>query len=105
MQDFKCVTGDIKEIKKVLDEIQTLLDETYKNAALVQAALENPDNWSGEAQLVGVAFMDIVTQYHHMLSGDGEGPVKEASDGLQNYLDSDDVFYDEWNEYQEVKSM
>lgn len=105
MQDFKCVTSDIKEIKKVLDEIQTLLDESYKEALSVQADLESPDNWMGEAQLVGAAFMDLVTQYHKLLAGDGAGPVKEASDGMQNYLDKDEVFYDEWSEYQEIKSM
>ncbi|MDO4304190.1 MAG: hypothetical protein Q4D94_09765 [Bacillota bacterium] len=105
MQDFKCVTNDIYNIKKELDEIQVLLDETYKNAIQVQANLSEPAVWAGESQLVGAAFMDLVTQYHKLLAGDGAGPVKEASDGMQNYLDKDEVFYDEWSEYQEIKSM
>lgn len=105
MQDFKCITSDIYMIKRELDEIQEILDETCKNAFQVQANLSAPENWAGESQLVGAAFMDIVTQYHKLLSGDGAGPVKEASDGLQNYLNKDEVFYDEWSEYQEIKSM
>jgi len=105
MKDFKCVTDDLYNIKKELDEIQTILDDAYKKAMQVKNDLSSPEIWSGESQLVGDAFMDLVTQYHYMLSKDGAGPVKEASDGLQNYLDKDDVFYEEWSEYQEIKSI
>lgn len=105
MQEFKCVTETISSIIPKLDEVQTILDNTYSNMFMLQTVLFNDENWKGESRLVGEAFMDLVTQYHALLAGGGEGPVKQASDALQKYLEKDAVFYDEWEEYQEVLSM
>lgn len=105
MQDFMCITDTINSMKTTLDEIQTILDNTYSSVFMLETVMFDENNWSGESQLVGAAFMSLVTQYHALLAGAGEGPVKQASDGLQNYMNKDAVFYDEWEEYQEVLSM
>ena len=103
MQDFKCVTEAISEMKTLVDEIQELLDSTYTKASEVFTAASNSSSWNGDAQKAGVAFLDLTMQYHAKLAG-GEvsGPVMQASEDLQKYLDSDGTFYDEWPEYQDL---
>lgn len=105
MADFKCVTDTISSIKTTLDEIQTILEDTYAKASNVQVQLTDTKNWAGEAQLVGVAFLDIVVQYHQMFAPGEDGPVAQASQALQNYLDRDAVFYENWDEYQDLEDI
>lgn len=104
MADFKCVTDTISNLKMTLDEVQTIIEDTYGKAREVQGELTNVNNWSGEAQLVGAAFLDIVLQYHQMFALE-DGPVPQASKALQNYLDRDEVFYENWDDYQDLSSI
>lgn len=105
MSEFKCVTGTISTIKEALVEVQGILENTYSQALNVQAALTDSNNWNGSAQLVGAAFLDLVVQYHALLSAEGEGPVAQAIESLQKYLDNDAVFYEEWIEYQDIMNI
>ena len=106
MADFRCVTSTISTIKDTLEEVQNILTDTLTQVRNVQGILQAPENWQGEAQLVGAAFMDLVMQYHEKLeSGEGGGPVSEAIDSLQEYLDNDSVFYDEWEDYRELSNI
>lgn len=105
MADFKCVTDTISNLKMTMDEVQTILEDTYGKAREVQRELTNANNWSGEAQLVGAAFLDIVLQYHQMFATEEGGPVAQASKALQNYLDRDEVFYENWDDYQDLSSI
>lgn len=104
MADFKCVTDTISEIKDVLDKVQEILEDTYNQALDVQGALTNQENWSGEAQLVGAAFLDLVVQYHGKLSPE-MAPINCARRALYQYLLRDESFYEEWSEYQDIMSM
>lgn len=105
MADFKCVTDTISTLKTTLDEIQTLLEETYTKAESVQGNLNDAANWKGESQLVGAAFLDLVVQYHAKLAPTEDGPVVQASKSLQDYLDVDETFYENWEDYQELESI
>lgn len=104
MADFKCVTDSISTMKTTLDEIQTTLEDTYATARAVQANLSDMSNWMGASQLVGAAFLDLVVQYHAKFAQE-EGPIVQASTTFQNYLDKDDIFYDIWDEYQELEKI
>ena len=105
MADFKGVEETISSIKETLDTIQTTLDDTYTRALAVQQTLEDNNIWAGRSQLVGVAFLDLVVQYHAKLAPEENGPVSLASDGLQEYMDSTEVFYTEWNAYTKMMDI
>lgn len=105
MADFKCVTDTINTLKTTLDEIQTIMEDTYGKARTVQAHLNDTKNWAGEAQLVGAAFLDIVVQYHGMFVPEEDGPLVQASQALQDYLDRDAVFYENWSDYQDLEDI
>lgn len=107
MADFRCVTDTISEIKESLNEVHNALAETLQQAKHIQATLADPNVWQGESQLVGSAFLDLVVLYHGLLSTeDGySGPILEAMDTLQEYLDHDGAFYEEWKEYQELSDV
>lgn len=105
MQDFKCVTETMKEIMDSLDEIQWLLWSAYTRASVLQNQMADHNNWEGEAQRAALAFMDLIVQYHRALSEPIGGPVCKASAELQRYLDNDSVFYEEWEEYQNIRTI
>lgn len=106
MDEFRCVTQTIKDIQDTLDELQAALTDTLLLAKNVQAAITNPENWQGEAQLVGAAFLDLVIQYHEKLSsGKKGGPVDEAIETLKEYLTNDNDFYSQWSEYKNLSDI
>lgn len=106
MAEFKCVTETINDIQRTLNELQTALTDTLILARNIQAAINDPDNWQGEAQLVGAAFLDLVIQYHEKLSsGESGGPINEAIATLEEYLDNDNNFYTQWPEHQRLSEI
>ena len=105
MYDFKCITEDISTIKECMDQIQESLDNTLNRGRILLTEIESGSSWAGEAQLVGTAFMKLVVQYHQKLAGNEGGPVCQASEAFQKYLDNDEIFYDEWKEYTDVSTM
>lgn len=106
MDDFRCVTETISDIQDTLIEIHGTLSDLLTQARSVQAILTNPENWQGDAQLVGTAFLDLVVQYHEKLdSGEGGGPVSEAIASLNEYLEHDENFYKQWTDYQRLSEV
>lgn len=105
MADFKGKADTISAIKETLDIIQTTLEDTLTRAKAVEQTLNDETIWAGEAQLVGAAFLDLVTQYHEKLSPAEEGPVSQASKSLQAYLDADDIFYENWQDYVDLMGI
>lgn len=102
MEDFKCVYDDFLAIKNSLMELHDVLTDTYNKAAELQQAMNDTEKWDGEAHLVAMAFMDLVVQYHGLLAEQGDDPVRQAYEDMQKFLDADDVFYDGWQDYQEL---
>ncbi len=105
MSEFKGTADAISAIKKTLDIIQTTLEDTLTRAEEVQRSLNDETVWAGEAQLVGAAFLDLVVQYHGKLAPAEEGPVSQASKSLQEYLDADDIFYENWQDYVDLMGI
>lgn len=107
MADFRCVTDTIVNIKKSLTEIHETLLDAFTQAQTVEESVNNPNNWQGEAQLVGAAFLHLVVTYHGLLSTvDGNfDPILEAIETLEEYLEHDGEFYANWEEYQEVAGI
>lgn len=105
MQDFKCVIEDIKSIKVNLEQIQAVLDTTLEKATAILEEIESGNDWDGEAQLVGSAFMDLVVKYHEKLAAHEGGPVRQAAEHFGKYIDKDESFYTDWSAYQDVYSM
>lgn len=103
MQDFFCETQTISEVKGIIGRIQEILANTYTNAQMVRISVEDGENvWEGLSQQTGIAFLDLTMQYHAKLS---ENPVQQAFQALDNYLKTDEVFYDNWEDYQELSSI
>ncbi len=105
MQDFKCVIEDMESIQKDLDTIQSTLESTLEEAAAIYSEVESGDDWAGEAQLVGTAFMDLVVQFHRKLAEHEGGAVNQASEAFQNYIKNDEIFFTDWTAYQDVLLM
>ncbi len=105
MADFKGNANTISEIKATLDSIQTTLEDTLTRAEAVESTLYDDTIWAGDAQLVGAAFLDLVVQYHEKLALEEGGPVKQASESLQEYLDTDEVFYENWQEHVDLEKI
>lgn len=105
MEDFRCVTETISEIKTIVDEMQELLYSAYEKALVLQGEMSDVNKWDGEAQKAGVAFMDLTLQYHTALANPDGGPLVQAGEALQKYLDKDSVFYQEWEAYQNIKAV
>ena len=105
MTDFKGNADKISEIKETLDSIQTTLEETFRRALTVKRTLNDETIWAGDAQLVGAAFLDLVSQYHEKLAWEQGGPVKQASESLQEYLDTDEVFYESWQDHVDLEGI
>lgn len=102
MQNFKCVTPDINTAITKLTQMQTKLQEAEALAQEVWTGINDPCNWSGEAQQVGNVFLDLTLQYHGMISDAENGPLVMARKAFDDYLTRDGVFYNEWNEYLEL---
>lgn len=106
MADFRCVTETIYNIRKELVDVHLAMLDALTLAKGVQESLDNPDNWQGEAQLVGTAFLRLVIAYHEKLSTDsGDDPILEATETLQEYLDNDEEFYKTWVEHQMLSDV
>lgn len=105
MSDFRGAADTISTIKRSLDIIQITLEDTLKRAEAIERALNDETIWAGEAQLVGAAFLDLVVQYHEKLATGKEGPVSQASESLQKYLEADDVFYESWEDHVDLEGI
>ena len=105
MSDFKGSADTISSIKETLDLIQTTLEDTLTQAETVETTLNDEMIWAGEAQLVGAAFLDLVVQYHEKLAPAEDGPVSQASKHLQQYLDTDEVFYENWQDHVNLEEI
>lgn len=105
MQDFRCEREKIEQVRDDLLEINTVLTETYNKIIELKTAMEDKESWSGQSSLVGLAFLDLVRQYHELLTENGKAPVKQAYDDLVKYLEVDDVLYDEWEDYQNMMGV
>lgn len=105
MQDFKCERAKMEQIKADLEEVNTVLTETYNKILELKTAMEDKESWSGQAHLVGLAFLDLTRQYHELLTENGKAPVKQACEDLEKYFQVDDAFYGEWADYQEMMGV
>lgn len=105
MVDFKGSADTISSIKATLDSIQSTLEGTLARAKEVEQQLLDENIWAGDAQLVGTAFLDLVVQYHEKLAPEKEGPISLASKALQEYLDNDAAFYENWQEHVELMGI
>lgn len=105
MSEFKGTASAISEIKENLDSIQATLEETLTRAEAVKEKINDDTVWAGEAQLVGAAFLDLVVQYHGQLAPADGGPVSQASESLQEYLNADNDFYNTWQEHVELMGI
>jgi len=105
MDEFKGVEDTICDIKGTLDVIQTTLEDTLTRAQTVMGILNDKTVWAGEAQLVGAAFLDLVVQYHEKLAHEEGGPVIRAAESLQEYLDSAEAFYENWQHHVELMGI
>ncbi len=102
MEDFRCIQNKFVTVKDGLTEIHDLMTDTYQKAVKLKLAMDDVNIWDGEAHLVAMAFADLTLQYHGLLAEQGEDPIKQACEAMEKYLDADDVFYDEWEDYQEI---
>lgn len=105
MSDFKGTEEAISTIKETLDTIQIKLEDTYTRILAVQQTLEDNKIWAGESQLVGIAFLDLVVQYHGQLAPEKDGPVSMASEALQAYLDDAESFYTGWSKHMDLMGI
>ncbi len=110
MQDFRCVTDTISAIKIQLDEVQSIIESALIEARSIKSELEKDSVWTGQAQLVGLAFLDIVVQYHNQLTfgneeSGGTGAVEQASVAFENYLKNNADFYDGWDQFNQVTKI
>lgn len=107
MDEFRCVTDTIFNIKQSLTEIHEILFGALTLAQTVEKRVNDPNNWQGEAQLVGAAFLRLVVMYHGLLSTE-EGyfdPILEAIETLEEYLSHDGDFYTNWEEHQRLSDI
>lgn len=106
MQDFKCETDSIYPIMRKLLTIQGDLEENLSKAETVLHAIKCDKAWVGESALVGAAFLDLVVKYHSRLTGiEGDSPIMQAYEGMDEYIQANNSFYDEWAEYQAIKGI
>lgn len=105
MDEFKGTEDSISAIKETLNIIQTTLEDTFTRAGTVEKTLNDETIWAGEAQLVGAAFLDLVVQYHEKLAQAEEGPVIQAGKSLQEYLDTAEVFYENWQDHVDLMGI
>lgn len=98
MDNFKCVTDSFSTIKSSLDNIKTNLSDANTKASALYTSIESTTGWQGEAKDAALAFLDLTLQYNDALIG----PVEQAVEAFQKYLDADGTFYDEWTEYQDM---
>ena len=54
------------------------------------------------SQQTGMAFLDLTMQYHKSLAGD---PLSQAQAALEKYLSANQIFYDNWEDYQELRKL
>ena len=92
MQDFFCETDAIAEIKDKVIGIKEILDSTYEKAEAVMQSVSDEEIWNGMSQQTGMAF----------LAGD---PLSQAQAALEKYLSANQIFYDNWEDYQELRKL
>ena len=102
MQDFFCETDAIAEIKDKVIGIKEILDSTYEKAEAVMQSVSDEKIWNGMSQQTGMAFLDLTRQYHKSLAGD---PLSQAQAALEKYLSANQIFYDNWEDYQELRKL
>ena len=102
MEDFSCDRRKLILIKNNLTEINTALTGTYEKILALQDNMSDTNCWAGEAHMVAMAFLELTSQYHLLLTEGGNAPVRQACEDLEKYLEVDEVFYDEWESYQKL---
>ena len=102
MQDFFCETDAIAEIKDKVIGIKEILDSTYEKAEAVMQSVSDEEIWNGMSQQTGMAFLDLTMQYYKSLAGD---PLSQAQAALEKYLSANQIFYDNWEDYQELRKL
>lgn len=101
MEDFKCVTGSVGEIKRSLEEINEILENVRRRMFGLSCMMGMEENWAGESQKAALAFLSLTREYQDALSV----PIVDAAAALQKYLEADSTFYEGWTEYQDIKSI
>ena len=96
MQDFFCETDAIAEIKDKVIGIKEILDSTYEKAEAVMQSVSDEEIWNGMSQQTGMAFLDLTMQYD---------PLSQAQAALEKYLSANQIFYDNWEDYQELRKL
>ncbi len=108
MNTFRCDTEELQKMGETLDRIHYLLSAAQKEGRKLHHAIKDEQVWEGDAHLAGVAFLDLVLKYHEAIAN-GEkdmGPVKDANQKIQDYLERDEEFYDVgWMAYKEVEKI
>jgi hypothetical protein len=102
---FKCNGNVMKIIQGKMEQIQDILQETYREGEGVLGDIQSKTAWTGDAQKTMEAFLDLVVQYHRDLGNGGSTPVAEAAKALCELQDNLGGFYEEWEEWKDLNKI
>lgn len=102
---FMCSEEKMKTMQTDLEEIQTIISEVHSLGQELLKQIESREDWEGQANKTGAAFLSLAVEFNRQLGSAEGGPVQEAYEGIKEYFDHEDLFYEEWEEFQEVKAF
>ncbi|WP_455717219.1 hypothetical protein [Anaerosporobacter sp.] len=102
---LKCDGEKMQEVLDKMKSLEEILLNTYSLAIAVKEEIESKTNWDGESQLTMCAFMDLLTQYHKDFVIGEEVPIPSAIKHLEKLQSNLDVFYENWEEYEVLKTI
>jgi hypothetical protein len=105
MVNFKCDTDWIEGAKTKVSDLHNLIEEVHLLGSELLKKIESGDEWQGSANVAGASFLSMTVELNRLLGSASGGPIKEAEEGIGEYIDNDSAFYDEWYDYQEVKKL
>lgn len=102
---FKCDGAAMKGILEQMEEVQSILQETYSDGSIILGEIQSKTAWTGDAQKTMEAFLDLVVQYHKDLGAGDSTPVAEAVDALEKLQNNLSKFYGGWTEWSDLKKI
>lgn len=102
---FKCDGATMKGVLEKVEQIQDILQETYRAGNNILGDIQSRTAWTGDAQKTMEAFLDLVVQYHGDLGNGGSTPVAGAAKALYELQDNLGGFYDGWEEWQDLQKI
>ena len=105
MEEFYMDDEAILAFKNSLNDIWSELDSAYISGRLLDNRIKDEQLWTGDAGKTFQAYFDLLLQYHHVFVKTNlyDNPIKQADEVLQELMNHIDSFYDEFQEYKDLR--